>query len=398
MIKSATLENFQSHKDTKFDFHPGINAIIGASNKGKSAVLRALYWCVYNRPSADPLISHWAVKDEKQIATMSVSVEKESGSCTRIRNTNVNGYTVNGTKYGAIKTDVPEAVQRFFDISEVNIQKQMDAPFLLSENAGEIARFFNRIIKLEDIDKALSLIESKRRASKADISRYEENLSGYKAEYERYAGLKDIQEKVSVFEKTESRAIEKMNQRTAIQTLLSTIDNNGDLARRAGKITALESIIEEYETLESDIAGRKNNVLILNSLISLEYSAKKDIEKADTILSLQSDIGKYDKISDSIQKKTSQVSALSAIIKGIKQAKISISSSDSIVSLSEFIEKQEKYAEKISDMKEKAENIRNILLKCEKSNRTMEESDENISELKKSLPKTCPLCGNTLKK
>jgi len=36
-----------------------------------------------------------------------------------------------------------------FNFDSVNIQKQMDAPFLLSESAGEVARFFNSTIWLE---------------------------------------------------------------------------------------------------------------------------------------------------------------------------------------------------------------------------------------------------------
>ena len=62
MIKSIQIKNIQSHKDTSLEFSPGINAIVGSSNNGKSAVLRALYWARYNRPlGTDTLLSHWAV-------------------------------------------------------------------------------------------------------------------------------------------------------------------------------------------------------------------------------------------------------------------------------------------------------------------------------------------------
>ena len=59
MIRSINIKNIQSHKDTTLEFSPGINAIVGSSNKRKKAVLRALYWAVYNKKlRTDTLLSH----------------------------------------------------------------------------------------------------------------------------------------------------------------------------------------------------------------------------------------------------------------------------------------------------------------------------------------------------
>ena len=59
MISGLLLKNFQSHKKTILHFHPGVNAIIGKSNSGKTAILRALYWIIYNRPSGISFVSFW---------------------------------------------------------------------------------------------------------------------------------------------------------------------------------------------------------------------------------------------------------------------------------------------------------------------------------------------------
>ncbi|MCK9524299.1 MAG: AAA family ATPase, partial [Limnochordia bacterium] len=39
MIEKLTLKNFQSHKHSELEFAPGLNAIIGQSDSGKSALL-----------------------------------------------------------------------------------------------------------------------------------------------------------------------------------------------------------------------------------------------------------------------------------------------------------------------------------------------------------------------
>ena len=76
MIRKLNIQNIQSHKNTELEFSPGINAIVGSSNNGKSAILRALYWVRYNRPlGIDNLLSHWACDIKgNQIAPMQATI------------------------------------------------------------------------------------------------------------------------------------------------------------------------------------------------------------------------------------------------------------------------------------------------------------------------------------
>ena len=49
-LQRLTIENFQSHEFTQIDFSPGFNVIVGQSDQGKSALIRALKWLIYNEP------------------------------------------------------------------------------------------------------------------------------------------------------------------------------------------------------------------------------------------------------------------------------------------------------------------------------------------------------------
>ena len=49
-IKKIIIDNFQSHEHTEIEFGPGLNVIVGPSDYGKSAVVRALRWVLYNEP------------------------------------------------------------------------------------------------------------------------------------------------------------------------------------------------------------------------------------------------------------------------------------------------------------------------------------------------------------
>ena len=165
MIDSIRIKNIQSHKDTELDFCPGINVIVGSSNNGKTAVLRALYWSIYNRPlGIDTLCSHWALDEKGNIKDeMSVEVKKGNDTLIRRKTKTTNQYILNDDELNAIKTDVPPAVNDFYKLNETNIQRQQDAPFLVSSSSGEVAKYFNGIARLDVIDRILSYAEQTKR-------------------------------------------------------------------------------------------------------------------------------------------------------------------------------------------------------------------------------------------
>jgi DNA repair exonuclease SbcCD ATPase subunit len=55
-IKEVEITNFQSHKQTKVNLVNGTNALIGSSNSGKTAVIRAIQWCLLNIPNGNGFI------------------------------------------------------------------------------------------------------------------------------------------------------------------------------------------------------------------------------------------------------------------------------------------------------------------------------------------------------
>jgi len=185
------IRNFQSHRDTAIKLDPGVNAIVCSSDQGKSAVLRALLWAISNRPSGmDGMLSHWARNEKGKITEpMSVAVAAASGSVERYRDNDENKYTLTNStvkEFKAVNKDVPEDIANFFSLTDVNIQAQHDPPFLLSASAGDVAKYFNKMVRLDVIDKVLASAESARREQgknikslEAEKGRLEKELHGY---------------------------------------------------------------------------------------------------------------------------------------------------------------------------------------------------------------------------
>ena len=50
IFKKLILKNVQRHKDLTVHFTPGLNVIRGANQRGKSTIIRSLFWLFTNRP------------------------------------------------------------------------------------------------------------------------------------------------------------------------------------------------------------------------------------------------------------------------------------------------------------------------------------------------------------
>lgn len=155
MIEKLLLQNFQSHKKSELVLDPGVNVIVGDSNAGKTAILRALYWLIFGKPSGTTIVRHNIKTNCTVSAALSTGEE-----VTRVRGKTDNFYDLDGQVYKGFGQNVPEPVVNAFNMSDINFARQLDAPFLLSKSAGDVAQYLNKLVNLEAIGTSLSNISS----------------------------------------------------------------------------------------------------------------------------------------------------------------------------------------------------------------------------------------------
>jgi chromosome segregation ATPase len=194
MINSLSIENFQSHEKTSIDFSNGLNIIIGQTNSGKSAILKALHWLVFNRPSGNEFI-----QNEKEFSHVICSFDKNV--IERFKSENENYYKINGSMFKSFGRDIPEEIEEAMKMDDINFQSQLSPIFLLSESSGEVARKLNNIAELELIDISISNLNSQRREIKERIKFNKEKKEELEKQIETYKWVENADKEQKAIEK-----------------------------------------------------------------------------------------------------------------------------------------------------------------------------------------------------
>ena len=247
-----TLKNFQSHKHSEIQISEGITALLGDNDVGKTAVVRALRWLFWNRPSGDAFRSHWGGPTE-------VRLDTDRGWIARYRDAKSNLYLVNGTELRAIGLQVPQEVSDFFRVDEINFQFQSDPPFLLGMSPGERANYLQRITKMLTISVAEDILRRRIKSMSAELANLDSEIQRIRAQRTRYAGLDDVKHEIDSLRDTELTLEEK---KRSLDSLLRKIEEFKFIEAElktlkiyqglSADILQVEEYISRREKLDSD--------------------------------------------------------------------------------------------------------------------------------------------------
>jgi hypothetical protein len=164
MIESVVIRNFQKHGLLRLRLGR-VTTLAGPSDAGKSAVLRALLWCLGNTPGGKAFV-------KKGKKTCQVTVKLDGRKLLRRRGKKANLYRLGQDAYKALgQGGVPAAVRALANVDcgpgSVNVQRQHDGPFWLADAAGEVARSLNDVCDLGRMDACVAAAAGVVRSAKA---------------------------------------------------------------------------------------------------------------------------------------------------------------------------------------------------------------------------------------
>lgn len=352
MIYSILLRNFQSHKRSLLEFHPGVNVIIGESDAGKSAIIRAFRWVKENRPVRDSFRSKWG-------GSTFVTINSNKNEITRIKNNTENGYILKVDDkiftFSAIKTDVPQEVSDTLNLSDSNIHYQLDSPFLLLESAGEVAKHFNKVAKLDQIDLGLQNIQKWINSISKEIKFKEQSKIDLENELKQYENLDKLESELEVLESLENQILR--------------INKEQD---------SLEKLISDYNELTNEIEEQSSIIVLENeidSLLSLLASHKEFVEQKQT---LKDFIQSFNDNNEQIEELNKLISCENLIDTLIESYKI------------------------ITEQRLKRNNLKFIINEAKNISSEVSIMENEYNHLHKAFEKemgdTCILCGSKLNK
>lgn len=348
MISSLKLRNFQSHKHTDLEFVPGVNVIIGQSDSGKTAIIRALQWVVTNRPSGEAFRSDWGGDTEVHLG-----LDKEKVIVRERAKENRYVLWTSPTKeqvFQGFSTDVPETLAELIGFDDINIQAQHDSPFLLSANSAEVARTLNKVAHLDDIDYSLSSVNSMIRQVNSAIKEVEFGLGEVADGLERYDGLVELEATLEGLERAQSTINSDKARKTWLTTQISLIEGVQSDIDTFAEIAVLSGNVQALTELERHAVDTKEDADALRKLIQDIRADERAIENCDSLLKHKNEIDKLISISAVLQTNTTTKSKLNSLL-------------TSFVTLDAAIKQVSK---ELSDVK---------------------------AQYDKLMPDTCPLCG-----
>lgn len=240
MIRSLTIRNFQAHRRLKIRLDKWVTTIVGPSDVGKSAVVRALRWLSLNRPQGMGFVRHGT-------KAASVTVRTHGRTVRRTRGDASNTYTLGGKgkhlRLQAFGSGVPTEVQDLLKVSELNFQRQHDAPFWFSLSPGEVSKQLNDIINLRKIDTTLAHINARLRKSVATHGVCKDRLHQYR---EKRRGLVAYKEADRVFQSIERDQRQLQDAKDTHDEVLGVCSRVVELRRR---FRGIKQVLPKMEVL-----------------------------------------------------------------------------------------------------------------------------------------------------
>lgn len=322
MIKSIDIENYEAHKKSHIEFSPGVTVITGPSDSGKTSIFRFFKWIKENRPLGNAF-ENWDMKSG-DITSGKISFDNATIFKARINGSNSYSLEIPSkfkgkskkTNFDVVKQDIPEEIVEVFNMSDVNIQSQHGAYFLIDESwsAGKVAEKFNDLAGLNIFDRIFSNINSYILKSSQAIKSYKKSYDELEAcileldyidtakakveaaqtlikQSEELIARKDkiagLCERLRRVQESQKQYQEKLKAEHLISPIKELIQKYNDLT---SKVSRIKNIVERLKTVRKSYANDQEWLSIEKHAIAIADSIKTSKENESKLQQIQSKV------------------------------------------------------------------------------------------------------------
>ena len=289
-IKSITLKNFQSYKNQTIDFKPGLNLLLGTSDSGKSAILRAMSFVLYNYPKKDSLI-HWG-----ELET-SVTLEFSDGvKVTRIKGEGRNAivaFDADGNKIEKEKIDkeIPDDVKLLLgnppqdDFNGlISYADQFSPMFLVDLSPTDLPRSLSGLTGIEILEESAKQLMQNYKSIEKQNKSDEKEYTSLVNEAQSYSYVDFYENKIKLLEEKKQLIVD-LEEKIA---LIEGISKDIDLDVEPDDVEALDNLIDLITSntdsikLAQAILGRYEKLRVYN-LLSHGSCSNNELDILETL-------------------------------------------------------------------------------------------------------------------
>jgi len=307
MLDHLFVKNFQSHAETLLNFVPGINAIIGDPNSGKSALLRALQWVATNRPLGNSFIRRGETEARVQLV---FRTGEKITAVTRVRGKSTNTYSLVNTsqdiEYTAFGNAPPDEILQALNLSELNYQPQLAPYFLVFESPGAVAQYIRAATGLEDVKKVLDVLGRRSRQVQRTVRDCQTDLEVVEQDLQSINCINTVRlEALIASAQTVQAESEALVQK--IQTLSSIVFQLQEV--QSGRVVLPEARLQEITSEVEELSSRFDQTssiittlkTIIDELCEVQEAAVQLPDTLDTLFSTRIDLeAEYNKLKQRI--------------------------------------------------------------------------------------------------
>jgi len=278
------ISNFQAHKSLEVNAQ-GFVVIVGKTNSGKSALVRALSTVTLNRWHKS-----WTTQGTKE-TTIKLKLEHEGKSLDITVKKPKNTLEVNGKVYQKIGSKQPEVLEKLKFDAMINFDNQLTPLFFISETPAKQSALLKKLFETEKQEVLLNEVNKRIKErtilinsnDEMLIKRLKPNLMKAKTLSEMEIGINYKMKQARQLEQliNEAQKLSSLNSQVLILDVIVTKNEEKyDLARQLEQMSRLKQ-------LQAQLSDLMEQIKILDKLVSFVSSRQKQSEQLDNYTRLK---------------------------------------------------------------------------------------------------------------
>ena len=251
------IKNYQAIQKATLEFDKGITAIVGATNSGKSSIIRAIKGAINNQ-SGNGFINYEADESSVKIITPNNIIEWTKGRKGSGK------YIINGEEIAKIGRTQNQEVADLLNMEEIEVGKtkvrinfwdQMEKAFLMDNTPGQL---FNFIAQSKEQEQVTTLEQTKKTELQGLSNQIKTNNTRVDMLQTDLIKLKETNETLKPFNDFDMNLLnQRVEALTKTRDLISALDIiSEDKANLTNTLDKINKPIKELETILGKIAER----------------------------------------------------------------------------------------------------------------------------------------------